>query len=225
MQTFSAFRIRRVDSAEAHPETLAIGMGSGMAQLFVPRLFKDAAAVEAVRLRILTAPTKYIFNDLYEERIDAGIAIESDPERIPSGIVVDRLIEAEMALIVPPSHRLAKRRNPVAIAELAQDGVLMSELTVGYGQVVLSMFTDAGIRPNILAIADNIETLKVIVQTGAGVALVPRASVSNETALGVVRALKLTPRRLVAFGLFRRRHPLSRQKEEALDAIGDRLRG
>jgi DNA-binding transcriptional LysR family regulator len=101
----------------------------------------------------------------------------------------------------------------------------MSELTVGYGQVVLSMFADAGIRPNILAIADNIETMKVIVQTGAGVALVPRASVSNETALGVVRALKLTPRRLVAFGLFRRRHPLSRQKDEALDAIGDRLRG
>ena len=42
----------------------------------------------------------------------------------------------------------------------------MSELTVGYGQVVLSLFTDLGIRPNILAVADNIETMKVIVQSG-----------------------------------------------------------
>jgi DNA-binding transcriptional LysR family regulator len=87
-------------------------MGSGMAQLFVPRLFKDAAAVEAVRLRILTAPTKYIFNDLYEERIDAGIAIESDPERIPSGIVVDRLIEAEMALNRASQSSFGKGETP-----------------------------------------------------------------------------------------------------------------
>ena len=51
----------------------------------------------------------------------------------------------------------------------------MSELTVGYGQAVLSLFTDLGIRPNILAVADNIETMKVIVQSGAGIAIVPRA--------------------------------------------------
>jgi DNA-binding transcriptional LysR family regulator len=100
----------------------------------------------------------------------------------------------------------------------------MSELTVGYGQVVQSMFADAGFRPNIVAIADNIETMKVIVQTGAGIALVPRASVSNEIALGVIRALTVTPGRVVSFGLFRRRHPLSRHKEEALASIRDRLR-
>ncbi len=38
-----------------------------------------------------TAPTKNIFNDLHEERIDAGIAIESEPERVPAGLVFDRL--------------------------------------------------------------------------------------------------------------------------------------
>ena len=42
----------------------------------------------------------------------------------------------------------------------------MSELTVGYGQVVLSLFTDLGIRPNVLAVVDNIETIKMIVQSG-----------------------------------------------------------
>ena len=33
-----------------------------------------------MRLEILTAPTKTIFSELHEERIDVGIAIESDPE-------------------------------------------------------------------------------------------------------------------------------------------------
>ena len=55
-----------------------------------------------VRLEILTAPTKSIFDDLHEERIDAGIAIESDPDRVPAGLVFDRLTEAEMALIAHP---------------------------------------------------------------------------------------------------------------------------
>ena len=63
----------------------------------------------------------------------------------------------------------------------------MSELTVGYGQVVLSLFTDLGIRPNILAVADNIETMKVIVQSGSGVAIVPRRCADNEAALGVAQ--------------------------------------
>ena len=43
---------------------------------------------------------------------------------------------------------------------------VMNELTVGYGPVVLSLFTDLGMRPNILAVADNVETMKSIVQSG-----------------------------------------------------------
>ena len=73
----------------------------------------------------------------------------------------------------------------------------MSELTVGYGQVVLSLFTDLGIRPNILAVADNIETMKVIVQSGSGIAIVPRACAANEAALGVLKALSIAPARSV----------------------------
>jgi DNA-binding transcriptional LysR family regulator len=54
-------------------DTLTIGMGSGMAQIFMPRLFKNLQeTLPGARLEILTAPTKNIFNDLHEERIDVG---------------------------------------------------------------------------------------------------------------------------------------------------------
>ena len=70
----------------APSDTLTIGMGSGMAQIFMPRLFRRPEEnLPGVRLEILTAPTKNIFDDLHEERLDAGIAIESDPERVPGG--------------------------------------------------------------------------------------------------------------------------------------------
>jgi len=49
-------------------DTLTIGMGSGMAQIFIPRMFADLKNnLPGVRLEILTAPTKNIFNELHEE--------------------------------------------------------------------------------------------------------------------------------------------------------------
>jgi DNA-binding transcriptional LysR family regulator len=207
-------------------DTVTIGMGSGMAQIFIPRIFGNLKNdLPGLRLEILTAPTKSIFNELHEERIDAGIAIESDPDRLPAGLVFDRLIDAEMALIIPPKHALARTKQPVDIGRLLAEPIIMSELTVGYGQVVLSLFTDLGIRPNILAVVDNIETMKIIVQSGGGIAIVPRACAENEMALGLLKALSITPARNVAFSLFRRRQPMSRRKEAALLKLRDMLKG
>jgi DNA-binding transcriptional LysR family regulator len=206
-------------------DTLTVGMGSGMAQIFIPRMFADIKNdLPGVRLDILTAPTKNIFNELHEERLDAGIAIESDPDRLPAGLVFDRLIDAEMVLITHPKHALARSKQAVDIGRLVAEPIIMSELTVGYGQVVLSLFTDLGIKPNILAVVDNIETIKMIVQSEGGIAIVPRAGVENEVALGLLRALSITPARNVVFSLFRRREPLSRRKEAALLRLRELLK-
>jgi DNA-binding transcriptional LysR family regulator len=129
-----------------------------------------------------------------------------------------------MALITHPKHPLARSRRPVDIGKLVAEPIVMSELTVGYGQVVLSLFTDLGIRPNILAVADNIETMKVIVQSGSGVAIVPRPCADTEAALGVLKILPIAPVRTVVLSLFRRRQPLSRRKESYLAALRDALK-
>ena len=207
-------------------DTLTLGMGSGMAPIFMPRLFRDADdALQGLRLEIVTAPTKSIFDDLHEERIDIGIAIESDPDRVPAGLVFERLAEAEMVLIVPPKHRLAGAKRAVDLGRLGTEPIIMSELAVGYGDLVMTMFADLGLRPNILAVADNIETMKSIVQTGTGVAIVPRPCVDNEARLGVLKGLALTPPRQVVFSLFRRRQPMSRRKEAFVTRLRQALRG
>ena len=210
----------------APSETFAIGMGSGMAQLFMPRIFGAFTdAVPRVRLEILTAPTRAIFNDLHEERIDVGIAIETDPERVPAGLVFERLTEAEMALIVHPKHKLASSKRAVDIGRLVAEPIIMSELAIGYGQVVMALFTDLGIRPNILSVCDNIETMKVIVQSGRGMAIVPRACAESEDTHGTLKLLPIAPKRAVAFSLFRRRQPLERRKEAYLAALREALKG
>jgi DNA-binding transcriptional LysR family regulator len=206
-------------------DTLMIGMGSGMAQIFIPRMFADLKRdLPGVRLEIMTAPTKNIFNELHEERIDAGIAIESNPDRSPAGLIFDRLVDAEMALITHPKHALARSKQPIDIGRLVAEPFIMSELTVGYGQVVFSLFTDLGIRPNILAVVDNIETMKMIVQAEGGIAIVPRACAENEVALGLLKALAIAPARNVSLSLFRRHEPLSRRKETALLKLRELLK-
>jgi DNA-binding transcriptional LysR family regulator len=129
-----------------------------------------------------------------------------------------------MALIMHPKHALARLRQPIDIGRLVAEPIVMNELTVGYGQVVLSLFTDLGIRPNILAIADNIDTMKAIVQSGKGIAIVPRPCAENEVALGVLKMVPITPARGVALSLFRRRQPLSRRKEGFLTALRNALK-
>jgi DNA-binding transcriptional LysR family regulator len=90
--------------------------------------------------------------------------------------------------------------------------------------VVLSLFTDLGIRPNILAVVDNIETIKMIVQSEGGIAVVPRACAENEVILGLLKALSIQPARNVVFNLFRRREPMSRRKEAALLKLREMLK-
>ena len=129
-----------------------------------------------------------------------------------------------MVLIVHPKHALAKSKKPINVSAIAAEPIVMNELEVGYGKIVLSLFSDLGIRPNILAIADNVETIKVIVQSGAGIAIIPRTCVDHEISFRLLKALRLVPERNVAFSLFRRREPLSRQKEACLSALNRALR-
>ena len=195
-------------------ETLNLGLVSGAAQIFVPRLFRSlASTMQDIQLRLTTAPTRVIFNDIQEERIDAGIAIESDPDRVPAGLVFDRLLTIEMVLIAHPNHTLVKSKTPIHISALAGEPIVMNELNLGYGQIVLSLFADVGTRPNILAISDNVDTIKTIIASGTGVAIIPRACAEQEMTFRLLKTRSITPERQVAFSLFRHRQPLSRQKE------------
>jgi DNA-binding transcriptional LysR family regulator len=206
-------------------DTFTMGIASGVDQILIPRLFKNVNPLKSrMRLAIVTAPTRRIFDDLYEERIDAGVAIESDPARVPAGLRFERLVTAELVLIAHPKHPLAKSRKPIDVSSLAGEPLVMSEMTIGYGEIVLSMFANLGLKPNIFAVADNIATMKSIIQLGKGVAIVPRACVASEVALGVLCALAITPKRDAVFSLIQGRQQLSQRKERFIATLRESLR-
>ncbi len=203
-----------------HQETMTLGMGSGMAPLIVPALFEaPEPGQRRPRLDIRTAPTRVVFAELFEERLDAAFAVGADPERIPAGLVSERLGEVEMVLALPPGHRFTRMREPLDLARVFDEPLVMSELGMGYGQIVSNLFDGLGLRPNMLSVVDNIETQLVIVRAGAGLAFVPAGAVALDIAHGTIGSVRVTPTPRFDFGFYRRRQPLSRYKEAVLGRL------
>ncbi len=205
-------------------EALIVGIGSGLAPMLLPLMFPGNAFPENLHLEIKTAPTRVIFDDLHDDRLDLGIVTEVASDRVPSGLVGTPLFELDMVLIMPPDHRLAAKKGPVDVALLIEEPIIMNELSIGYGQIVSTMFNDLGIRPRIRAIVDNVETIKVMVQTGAGIAVIPAGAVDMEVKLGLLATRAVLPQRRVIINAYRSRQALPRRKEMLLEQIMQRPR-
>jgi DNA-binding transcriptional LysR family regulator len=127
--------------------------------------------------------------------------------------------EISMVLVTASDHPLTKLTRPVDIGLLASEPIIMSELSIGYGQIVGSMFDDIGIRPRTSAVVDNIETMKVAVQSGIGIALVPEGSADNEARLGLLSIIPLAHTRKLTISAYQNRRATARRKEAILKRV------
>lgn len=205
-------------------ETFTLGMGSGMAGLVVPRALRHFADIfPGVRLHIVTTPTRRIYEQLHSERLDAGIAIELPREELPTGLVAQRIAEIDMVLVGHRDDPLMQDEAPLDLGSAIGAPLIVNELAVGYGQIVMAMFADIGARPNLRAVADNVETLMEMVAAGLGVAIVPRSALSATAAAAPLRARAVMPARRIAFCLVRRRQAMSRNRETYYAFLADAL--
>jgi DNA-binding transcriptional LysR family regulator len=103
-------------------------------------------------------------------RVD--VAFVSPPPESVDIVNID-LVDDELVVVVPATHRLA-RRKAVRLGELAEDRFVMMASGFGLRSQVQSMLTDSGVDPDIAFEGQNIHTLVGLVSTGLGVAIVPR---------------------------------------------------
>lgn len=174
-------------------ETLGIGIGSGLASGLLPKLFTTSNLPSNLLLEIRTAPTRVIFDELNAERLDIGVSVEVSPARVSSGLTVRPLFELDMVAIVPPGMKLPMTRGHVDLARLGNTPLIMNELSVGYGQLVSSLLNDLGVKPRVCAIVDNVETIKMMVRAGLGIAIVPGAATEDEARFELLQVLTIFP--------------------------------
>lgn len=202
-----------------------IGMISGLANTLVPRLFPDGVWPANMQVEIRTAPTRVIFDELFKGRLDLGFAVAMDPDLIPSGLTVRTLFDLDLVLISAPGSAVGRKdgegKGPLDLAAIADEPIIMSELSVGYGLAVMNLFGELGISPRIQAVVDNIETIKVMVQSGVGHALVPAGAADREAELGLVEIRPIVPDHTITIECYRPRVGLSRHKELLYERIVD----
>src|SRR5258705_4028585 len=103
-----------------------------------------------------------------------------------SGLEIVTVHRERFMLVVPSSHRLAKRKR-VRLREVSGQDFVMYERTYapGFHDLIFGMLRDAGIIPNVRQTAGEMPTLISLVDSGMGIAILP-ASVAKRSVASVV---------------------------------------
>lgn len=101
----------------------------------------------------------------------------------------------ELVLITSPQHRLAFKRG-VSIKELAGETFIAHNAPSPYRQKVIESFARHKTALNIAVELPSLEAIKLLVERGVGVALVPRLSANTEIASGRLGALSVNEMKL-----------------------------
>lgn len=193
------------------PVSFAIGFSSSVVQAMVPRVVDALSPLLArVRIETITAPTRRILRFVSEERLDAGIAIESDAKDRPHNVRAENFGSVSIVPVVPPGHPLAGINEPIDLARLADEPFIIHEPDIGYGQQIRSLLSHRGLRPNISAVSDDAETIKLMVQAGVGFAFLPQSCVATEVQSGALAVVPVRHRLELAMTLLRLDRPVSR---------------
>ena len=146
-----------------------------------------------VKIEVKRGVASRIPDEIASREVELGVLSfkPKDPALISVGIGSDDII-----LIVSKDHRFAAKKE-VPIVELGSEQLIAHNARSPYRKHVIETFESNDTNLNIAIELPSLEAIKRLVETGGGIALVPRLSVVSEIEKGVlvgieVRELKLT---------------------------------
>lgn len=183
-----------VDSIhKANEGNLRIGTTKTYARYFMPILIRPfLAAFPGVLLELDEGSSLRMTESLLELRNSLAIVAKVMPV---ADIEFHPILLEEVALIVSPSSRLAKKRQ-VTFSEIREEHVIMKEVGSGCRKIVEEHYDSAGIRPLIVAQISNVELIKEMVKQGEGISFVERSAVRSELSRGDLISVRMKNRRI-----------------------------
>lgn len=159
----------------------------------LPIIAKYQAAHPAVKVEVRRGVASRIPEEIALRDVELGVLSfkPKDPGLVAVSIGTDELV-----LIVSKQHRLAAA-SEVTIADLGDEHFIAHNARSPYRQLVIEAFEQHNIKLNISVELPSLEAIKRLVESGTGIALVPRSTVVSEIKNGTlvairVRELKLT---------------------------------
>lgn len=151
---------------------------------FIKRFLQD---YPAVNVRVEYRRSNLVYEDILHNAVDLGLV--AFPNKVRQ-IEVLPFREDELVLICPPTHPLAERKA-IDIQEMAGHRFIGFDPDIPTRKAVDSILREHKIETEPVMEFDNIETVKRAVEIDAGVAIVPRVTVSQEVSQGTLSAVTL----------------------------------
>lgn len=188
--------IAELDSARAELDNLA-GVHSGhvsvgalhtMGPVDLPlllALFHERHP--GVELTVREQSSEELAGMLREDEVD--LAFLSVTERIQSrGLTLLKLVTEELVAVLPPTHRLARRRR-VRLTELAQESFVSFREGARLRELLVYAADEIGFEPRIAFESNESRSIRSLVSRGLGVAILPRSDAEAPGAPVAVAAL------------------------------------
>jgi len=139
--------------------------------IFARVLASFRRAFPDVALDLFEMPITLQSAALSRGEIDAGLLLPPVPM---DGIELDELWRDPWAVAFPPDHPLASS-DAITVADLARHDFITAHPEFGPGchHQAQALFVSAGVQPRIVGQAFHRQTMLALVQSGAGVTLVP----------------------------------------------------
>lgn len=189
--------VAELDQLSAAPHGLvAIGSISTVAVYALPSVLAHFARQHpAVRIKAIERLPEALEEKLASGELD--LALLHLPVRRP-GLTVRKLWQEDYLLAVPKPHRLASMKRPLALSEITSEPLIVVAGAPST-KALEAACVEQGVVPKIVLEADNLESVRRMVERGLGIAMVPRIMAaehgrSSFSILEIVRG----PRRQVA---------------------------
>ena len=120
-----------------------------------------------------------------EGEIDVAFVLDEPLQA--AGLAAEPLVREPIALVAPPSHRLAAATaHP---ADLAEESLLLTEADCAYRLLFERILAAAGVTPRDTVEFSSVEAIKQCVAAGMGLAVLPAVATERERAQGQLVAL------------------------------------
>ena len=155
---------------------LAIGANESTTLYLLRHIARYRELYPKVKVQIRRSFSSRIPNELLDGNLELGV-ISYDPgdERIKTKVIYTD----SLAFVVSPKHRLASRKT-VSITELGSENFIAHNVVSPYRDQVLREFHNHKVPLRMDVEMPTIETIRRLVQSGLGVAFLPRMCVEQE---------------------------------------------
>jgi len=175
-------------SAECSGE-LVIGTSDHISIHRLPDVLKACiTAFPKIDLKLRCHRSETILELVAKNQVDlAVIKLQKTPPNITSRVIW----KDPMSLVVPVGHPLTSAKR-VRLKDIVQHGMILTEHATETRKMVDDVFAAQGLTPNVAMEVAYIETIKSLVRTGLGIAILPDRAVDAEVKRGALMRLRIT---------------------------------